>query len=200
MPSETLSRREGTRVCAGSARLLPGLLAALSFVLLCPLACASNAPPAAYASTRDVLAELDEFAVLLLKAGLPTELLPKGRDLSPQEARQLRLQLHLFLPKTSEYAPWRVADVLLLDTSLKNEAVPRAELGRRLQEFQPLVVLRPDGYLAWALTGREQQCVGPVQVQDEAYRAGSFEVGTFYKKDEADTWRPVALPGLGASY
>lgn len=200
MPSEALSRREGSCVCAGPTRLLPDLFVVLSLVLLCPLACASNAPPAAYATTRDALADLDEFAVLLLKAGLPAELLPKGRDLSPQEAKQLRLHFHLFPPKASEYAPWLVADVLLLDVTLKTEAVPRAELGRRVQEFQPLVVLRPDGYLAWALTGKEQQCVGPVGVQDGAYRSGTFEVGTFYMKDETDTWRPVAVPALVATH
>ncbi|KFA89679.1 hypothetical protein [Archangium violaceum] len=110
-------------------------------------------------------------------------------------SRQLRLHFHLFPPKASEYAPWLVADVLLLDVVLKNEAVSRAELGRRVQEFQPLVVLRPDGYLALALSGRELQCVGPVGVQDGAYRAGSFEVGTFYRKDETDNWQPVSVPG-----
>ncbi|HEX5754365.1 MAG TPA: hypothetical protein VFZ09_49740 [Archangium sp.] len=179
----------------GVVRLPPGLFAVLSLVLLCPLACASGTPLPAYATTRDALAELDEFGALLLKAGLSAELLPKGRDLSPEHARQLRLHFHLFPPKASEYAPWLVADVLLLDVVLKNEAVSRAELGRRVQEFQPLVVLRPDGYLAFALSGRELQCVGPVGVQDGAYRAGSFEVGTFYRKDETDNWQPVSVPG-----
>jgi hypothetical protein len=199
VPSESLSRRKGSRLSVGFARLPPGVLVALFLVLLCPLACASNTPPPAYASTRDALAYLDEFGALLVKAGLPAELLPTGRDLSPEQAKQLRLHFHLFPPKASEYAPWLVADVLLLDAALKNEAIPRAELGRRVQEFQPLVVLRPDGYLASALSGKEQQCVGPVEVQDGSYRAGVFEVGTFYRKDETGTWQSVAVPAPSAS-
>ncbi|OJH33391.1 hypothetical protein [Cystobacter ferrugineus] len=182
-----------------SARPSPGLFAALFLVLLCPLACASNTPPPAYASTRNALADLDEFGALLVKAGLPAELLPTDRDLSAEQARQLRLHFHLFPPKASEYAPWLVADVLLLDVTRKNEVVPRVELSRRVQEFQPLVVLRPDGYLASALSGKEQQCVGPVEVQDGAYRAGVFEVGTFYKKDEAGAWQSVVVPAPSTS-
>jgi hypothetical protein len=41
-------------------------------------------------------------------------------------------------------------------------------------------VLRPDGYLAWALSGQTQQRVGVVALKDGALRAGPFEVGRFY--------------------
>jgi hypothetical protein len=193
MPSEALSLRKGTRLAFSSTRRFSGRLAVLSLLLLCPLACASNTQLQAFAATRDVLADLDEFGALLVKAGLFTEVLPRGRDLSPEQARQLRLHFHLFPPKHSEYAPWLVADVLLLDMAFKNEAVPRAELGRRIQEFQSLVVLRPDGYLADALSGKETQCVGPVVPGDGAYRAGIYEVGTFYKQGDDKTWRPVEI-------
>jgi hypothetical protein len=193
MPSETHSPREGTRLASSSTRRLSRQLAVLSMLLLCPLACATNAKPQAFATTRDALAELDEFGALLVKAGLSTELLPKGRDLSPEQAQHLRLHFHLFPPKHSEYAPWLVADVLLLDVALKNEAVPRAELGRRIQEFQYLVVLRPDGYLADALSGKEKECVGPVVPSAGVYRAGIYEVGTFYKQGDDKTWRPVEI-------
>jgi hypothetical protein len=171
----------------------------LALLLLCPLACASNTQPQAFATTRDALAELDEFGALLVKAGLSTELLPKGRDVSPEQARQLRLHFHLFPPKHSEYAPWLVADVLLLDVVLENEAMPRVELGRRIQEFQPLAVLRPDGYLAGALSGKELQCVGPVVPSDGAYRAGLYEVGTFYKRGDGTTWQPVEIRSPAAA-
>jgi hypothetical protein len=199
MPSETHSPRSGTRLASSSTRLLPGQLAVLA-LLLCPLACASNTQPQAFATARDALADLDEFGVLLLKAGLPIDVLPKGRDLSPGQARQLRLYSHLFQPKHSEYAPWLVADVLLLDVALKNEPMPRAELGRRIQEFQSLAVLRPDGYLADALSGKDLQCVGPVVPSDGAYRAGTYEVGTFYKQGEdKEKWQPVEIRSPAAA-
>ncbi len=41
-------------------------------------------------------------------------------------------------------------------------------------------MLRPDGFLASALSGAVVQCVGPVQVQAGALRAGDYEVGVFY--------------------
>ncbi len=189
MPTVSISPRT-------PARPRPSLIrpALLSLVMLTPIACASSRQPEAFATTRDALADLDEFGVLLLKAGLSIEVLPKGRDLSPEQARQLRLHFHLFEPKHSEYAPWLVADVLLLDVALKNETVPRAELGRRLQEFQALAVLRRDGYLADALSGKELQCVGPVVPSEGTYRAGIYELGTFYKQGEAErTWQPVDI-------
>jgi len=43
-----------------------------------------------------------------------------------------------------------------------------------------VAVLRPDGYLAWTINGRTQQKVGPVEWKEEAFRAGSFELGRFY--------------------
>ena len=199
MPSETHSPRRGTRLASSSTWVLQGQLAVLA-LLLSPLACASNTQPQVFAATRDTLADLDEFGVLLLKAGLPLEVLPKGRDLSPEEARELRLYTHLYQPKHSEYAPWLVADVLLLDVVLKNEPMPRFELGRRIQEFQSLAVLRLDGYLADALSGKELQCVGPVVPSDGAYRAGPYEVSTFYKQGEdKQTWQPVEIRSPAAS-
>ncbi len=198
MPRVSSSRRTGIRLASTPAHSPLGLLTLLSVVLLCPLACASNSPPQAYASTRDALANLDEFGALLIRAGLPPELLPSGRELPPEQAKQLRLQFHLYPlypPKPVEYAPWLVADVLLLDITLKSTAVSRAELGRRIQEFKPLLVLRPDGYLAEALTGRAERCVGPVEVKDNSYRAGVYELGAFYKPDENNEPQPVSVAG-----
>ncbi|WPB76318.1 hypothetical protein KYC5002_45955 [Archangium violaceum] len=163
-------------------------------VLLCPLACASKSQPQALSATRDRLAELDEFGALLVKAGLATEFLPTGVELSPEQAQQLRLHFDLNPPTSTAYAPWLVADVLLLDVTLKKQPVSRAELGHRIQEFQPLFVLRRDGYLAEALSGRPNQCVGPVEVRDGGLRAGAFEVGNFYRLDDANQWQHVQVP------
>lgn len=203
MPRVSSSRRTGIRLASTPAHSPLGLLTLLSVVLLCPLACASNSPPQAYASTRDALADLDEFGALLMRAGLPPELLPSGRELSPEQAQQLRLQLHLYPlypPRPVEHGPWTVADVLLLDVTLKSSPVSRAELGRRIQEFAPLLVLRPDGYLAEALTGKAERCVGPVEVKDNTYRAGVYELGAFYKPDENNEPQPVSVAGQSTAF
>ncbi|QRO01428.1 hypothetical protein JRI60_21610 [Archangium violaceum] len=171
-----------------------------SLVLPGPLGCASSTPPSqAFGSTRDKLAELDEFGVLLLKAGLPTEFLPMGSELSPSQARQLRLHFDLNPPRLMEYSPWLVADVLLLEVARKQEATSRAELGRRVQEFKTLFVLRRDGYLAEALSGRPVQCVGPVEIRDGGLRAGTFEVDNFYRRDGNQRWQHVEMPASSAS-
>jgi hypothetical protein len=198
MPSVSIARRRGTRLAATRNRFSLGRPALLALGLLCPLACASNSPPQAFASTREALADLDELGALLLRAGLPPEHLPTGRELSLEQAKQLRLQLHLYPlnpPTPVAYGPWQVADVLLLDVTSKGSPVTRAELGRRIQEFKPLLVLRPDGYLAEALTGKAERCVGPVEVKEDAYRSGIFELGTFYKLDENNAPQPVSVGG-----
>ena len=196
MPSVSITRRTGTRLVSTRTRFSLGRPALLSLALLCPLACASNSPPQAFASTREALADLDEFGALLLRAGLPPEHLPSGRELSPEQAQQLRLQFHLYPiypPNPVEHGPWTVADVLLLDVTLKSGPVTRAELGRRIQEFKPLLVLRPDGYLAEALTGKAERCVGPVEVKDNTYRSDIYELGTFYKLDDNNVPQPVSV-------
>jgi hypothetical protein len=49
-----------------------------------------------------------------------------------------------------------------------------------VKRFTWVAVLRPDGYLAWVLTGRTQQKTPPVEWKDGAFRAGPFELGRFY--------------------
>jgi hypothetical protein len=89
--------------------------------------------------------------------------------------------------------------MLLRDVEARREPLSRFELGRRIQEFAMLRTLRPDGYLAAALTGRPEQCVGPVEVQDGALRAGAFELGSFYRRDDKDEWQRVEVPGTPIS-
>ncbi|TQF12258.1 hypothetical protein FJV41_30075, partial [Myxococcus llanfairpwllgwyngyllgogerychwyrndrobwllllantysiliogogogochensis] len=58
--------------------------------------------------------------------------------------------------------------------------VSRAELVRRVERFNHLAVLRPDGCLAWVSNGRTQQRVAPVEWKEGAFRAHGFELGRFY--------------------
>ena len=161
------------------------------------LACAGAPQRQALASTRQALAELDEFGALLLQAGLPAEVIPTERELMVEEAKQLRLRFLMLEPTFLTYGPRLVATLLLGDVEARGLAVSRYELSRRVQDFNSLQVLRPDGYLAMALTGKASQCVGPVEVQDGALRAGSFEVGRFYTRDDRGSWlavEPLAEP------
>ncbi|WP_257457338.1 hypothetical protein [Archangium lipolyticum] len=70
----------------------------------------------------------------------------------------------------------------------------------RLAELvKTLFVLRRDGYLAEALSGRPVQCVGPVEVRDGGLRAGTFEVDNFYRRDGNQRWQRVEMPASSAS-
>ncbi len=68
----------------------------------------------------------------------------------------------------------------LLREILVTGEVSRVELVRRVGRFKHLAVLRPDGCLAWVLTGRTQQRVSPVEWKGGAFRAHGFELGRFY--------------------
>jgi hypothetical protein len=124
---------------------------------------------------------VDAFESLLVLAGLDdfNDLPPRGAVLTPEEAFRL-LALLLNKPVTLGSFPPRMAVCHLLREVLEGGEVSREELLRRVERFRRVAVLRPDGYLAWTLSGRTQQKVGPVEWKGEAFRAGSFELGRFY--------------------
>lgn len=173
-------------------------LLALALLGFCPLACASPPRPLALASTRDALAELDEFGALLLGAGLPVEAIPQGRDVSPTQAKRLRLHLGLVASLPQHYTPRFVADELLRFIEKHGQPVSRWDLGLKVQEYRSLFMLRPDGYLAPALTGQPTLCVGPVEIRDDRAGAGQFEMGVFYTRADGLTWPRAAGPALDA--
>lgn len=170
-------------------------LVPVSWVMLFALACASGpAQRDEEVAPRFKLAIADDFGVLLLHAGLPTEELPNGDDLSADQVHQLQLQLDLDRPKPSQEAPWLVANLVLRQaTDQKPRAVSRAELNSRLRTFESLYVLRRDGYFARALSGKAEQCVGPVEVRDGGLHAGAFEVDHFYQRDAKQKWEPATM-------
>ncbi|WP_408888225.1 Tox-REase-5 domain-containing protein [Myxococcus faecalis] len=123
----------------------------------------------------------DAFDVLLQKAGLEErDMRPvAGSSLSPAHAARL-LKTLLKRDVTLGQFPSRVAVGFVLREVLATGEVSRAELVRRVARFRHLAVLRPDGCLAWVLSGRTQQRVAPVEWQDGAFRAHGFELGRFY--------------------
>jgi hypothetical protein len=125
--------------------------------------------------------KLDAFEQLLVAAGLDSAnaLPPHAEDLTADGAARL-LALLLKRPVTLDSFPSRLAASHLLREVLTGGEVPREELLRRVERFANVAVLRPDGYLAWARSGRTQQRVGPVQWNDGSFRAGPFELGRFY--------------------
>ncbi len=196
MPSERVSRRRWIRVACFSAHAPQSLLVLLAVLASCPVACASHPPPDALAATRDVLAGLDEFGALLLGAGLPVEAISQGHSVSPVQAERLRRYFAILPYLPQHYAPRFVADELLRYVEQHGQEISRWDLGRMVQAYRNLFLLRQDGYLAAALTGEPAQCVGPVAVRDDRAGAGAFEMGEFYTRGDGESWRRVDRPSL----
>jgi hypothetical protein len=128
------------------------------------------------------LVELDAFEALLLWAGLGDSHLLASREarLTPEDAAELYDAL-LARPVTlARFGPRLAASYLLREVMEGEEEVSRPALSARVRRFEGLAVLRPDGCMAWALSGETQQRVGVVALKDGALRAGPFEVGRFY--------------------
>ncbi|WP_304988897.1 Tox-REase-5 domain-containing protein [Corallococcus sp. AB049A] len=124
--------------------------------------------------------------------------------LTSMQAARLLGQL-MQKPVTLGNFPPRMAAAFLLREVLEGGDVSREELLRRVERFsrEQVAVLRPDGYLAWALNGNTQQRVAPVEWKNGAFRAHGFEVGRFYSGKggvfrqvdaqlQASDWRPLA--------
>jgi hypothetical protein len=170
----------------------------LVLLLLLALAGCTGRHSAVYGQTRAVLAQMDDFGMLLLHAGIRAEALLADDELTVEEAHRLWLLLsfdsmdggmHRMGPRTA-------ATYLLVEAALSGGPVPRRVLNERMQRFEKLAVLRPDGCLAMALTGAPLQCFGPVQVQDGALRAGEFLVGGLYSAQDGGFRLDTSLPRL----
>ncbi|WP_375743795.1 Tox-REase-5 domain-containing protein [Corallococcus interemptor] len=147
----------------------------------------------------------DVWERLLTNAGLEArDERPLGGGLTPAQAARLMDVLVGKAVTLSAFPPRMAAGFILREVMAGGE-VTRQELFRRVERFsrEQIAVLRPDGYLAWALTGRTQQKVATVEWQDGAFRAHGFELGRFYSgkggvframdaKLQASDWRPMA--------
>jgi hypothetical protein len=174
-----------------------------SFAWLCLLlllsgawGCTQQRAAGVYESTRAAVVHADDLGMLLLEARLAPAALSSSK-VTVEQAQQLRMLLRLTLADgdMKSYGPRVTVDSLLAEVVARGEAVPRSVLNERLRQFISLAVLRPDGYLALALTGNPIQCVGPVQVRESTLQAGDFKVGIFYAS-EGGTFREV--PSLRA--
>ncbi|WP_253975206.1 Tox-REase-5 domain-containing protein [Myxococcus dinghuensis] len=123
----------------------------------------------------------DVWERLLANAGLEDrdERPIPGSSLTPAQAARLMSEL-LRKPVTLGQFPSRLAMGHVLRNVLERGELSRPDLVRQVERFSQLVVLRPDGCVAWALSGRTQQRVAPVEWKDGAFRAHRFELGRFY--------------------
>jgi hypothetical protein len=153
-----------------------------------------------YESTRAAVAQLDDFGMLLLEAGLTPEAIPSGPAVTVEQAQQLRMLLRLSMAdgNMKSYGPRVTADSLLAEAVTAGGAVSRGALNERLRRFESLAVLRPDGYLARAITGAPLQCVGPVQMQGNELQAGDFKVGPFYAQEGGSFREEPSIPPRAA--
>ncbi|NNC02426.1 hypothetical protein HJC10_06095 [Corallococcus exiguus] len=147
----------------------------------------------------------DSWEQLLRNAGLEArDERPLEGVLTPTQAARL-MGVLLGKPVTLSTFPPRMAAGFILGEVMEGGEVTRKELSRRVERLsrEQIAVLRPDGYLAWALTGRTQQKVAPVAWKDGAFRTHGFELGRFYSGKggvfravdaqlQASDWRPLA--------
>jgi hypothetical protein len=142
-----------------------------------PPATRAKGPKALVASAvKGGFVQSDAFEMVLVLAGLNhADYLPaREAPFTPEDAAALYDRL-LGSPVTLPgFGPRLVASFLLREAMEGEEELPRAVLLQRVGRFQSLAVLRPDGYLAWALTGETQQRVAPVQWKNGAFRAHAF--------------------------
>ncbi len=126
--------------------------------------------------------ETDDFQLLQQSAGLGEDSRhPEGTDLEPRDARSLWEALAGTRATLQNFAPRRSLLFLLRQVLSQSQNVPYAGLLERLRLFHRLVVMRPDGYLAIAVTGEPLQRMGRVELREGKLMAGRFEVGAFYK-------------------
>jgi hypothetical protein len=139
-------------------------------------------------------AEADDFQVLLRHSGLPESVhLAPGQPLTSEKTQALWGGLVDGPATLRTFAPRTTLARLLREASATSQPLAYAELLARTSRFRRLVVARPDGYCAVALTGRPIAWLGqPTLRQGELYvqrmRVGAFHFdggGVYFTVDEA---------------
>jgi len=131
---------------------------------------------------RGLWEKRDDFQLLQRAAGLEEDSWHEaGEELETDDAREMWEALARTGPTLQTFGPRRSLMVVLRQVLTQDEDVPYAELLERLRPFHFLVVMRPDGYLVGALTGKPLQRMGRVELREGRLMAGAFEVGTFYR-------------------
>lgn len=123
----------------------------------------------------------DGFDALLSASGIEQAAVPSCGPLGPAGAVRL-LKALLATPTTLDnFGPRMVATYLFREVIQGGVDVPRGVSLERLARFRRMVVLRPDGYLAGAITGRTVQRAGRLEFKGGVWKAEPYELGRFYK-------------------
>jgi hypothetical protein len=137
------------------------------------------------------LEQRDDLQLLQQSAGLEEGSWHEaGEELETGDAQELWQALARTRATLQNFGPRRSFFFLLRQVLIRGEDVPYAELLQRIRPFHFLVVMRPDGYLVGALTGRPLQRMGRVELRQGRLMAGTFEVGAFYR-DKGGVFYPV---------
>ncbi len=137
------------------------------------------------------LGERDDFQLLQQSAGLEEASWHEaGEELETDDAHKLWEAVARTRTTLRSFGPRRSLIHLLRQVLTRNEDVAYAELLQRIRPFHFLVVMRPDGYLVSALTGKPLQRMGRVELREGKLMAGAFEVGAFYR-DRGGVFYPV---------
>lgn len=97
-------------------------------------------------------------------------------DTSPADAARLVSELAATPVSLVQFGPRRCLLHLMQEVAAGKQTVTRVELDRRSDRYAPLVVVRPDGYWAVALTGAALQRAFP----PERLSSPPYEIGRFY--------------------
>lgn len=123
----------------------------------------------------------DSFQLLQVAGGLEENSWHKpGEELEPEAAHQLWETVVRTRTTLRNFGPRRSLLFLLRQVIDADEDVPYADLLKRARVFDYLVVVRPDGYLVSAVTGKPLARGGHLALREGRLMSGRFEVGAFY--------------------
>jgi hypothetical protein len=126
----------------------------------------------------------DDFQLLQHSVGLEEDSWHEaGEQLELDDAQALWETLARRETTLHNFGPRRSLLFVLSQVLTGGEDMAYAELLQRVRPLRALVVMRPDGYLVGALTGKplQRMGMGRVSLRDGRLMVGSFEVGAFYR-------------------
>jgi hypothetical protein len=128
-----------------------------------------------FRTKEDVFQELQEWAGLE-----EDDRHEAGEELESEDARALWEALARTKTTLRNFAPRRALFFLLAKWMTQQQEVAYEQVLERTHAMRWLVVMRPDGYLAWALDGEPLQRMGRLEMLAGRWMAGRYEVGAFY--------------------
>lgn len=151
-----------------------------------------SSPPRDEAILRDPLpgggtgdaAAVGQLQALFTRAGVPVaqQQLPQA-TLTIADATRLFNAALRAQPSLTGVGPRMVTARLMQEVIMSGADTGMSTVAQRLSAFGPIIILRPDGYIARALTGEALQRAGRTEFVDGTLRAGGLSAGTFYYSD-----------------